>query len=83
MAATSKRRSEQLGRRKSTLLKKAHETAKFCDVDVALILRIHKTGRYVKYRSVDLESWPPTKDHCYANRYLNIDGVMCSVLSPV
>ncbi|KIN09149.1 hypothetical protein OIDMADRAFT_110392, partial [Oidiodendron maius Zn] len=57
----TKRTSERLGRRKETLLKKAHEMAKFCDIDVALTLRIRKTGRYITYKSMDLESWPPSK----------------------
>ncbi|KIN08859.1 hypothetical protein OIDMADRAFT_98307, partial [Oidiodendron maius Zn] len=62
MATKTKRKSERLGRRKETLLKKAHEIAKFCDVDVALTLRIRKTGRYITYNSMDLKSWPPSKE---------------------
>jgi hypothetical protein len=57
-----KRRSERLSRRKSTLINKAHELAEFCDVDVALIIRNRQTGRYFTYSSVDLESWPPSKE---------------------
>jgi hypothetical protein len=57
-----KRRSERLSRRKSTLINKAHELAEFCDVDVALIIRNRQTGRYFTYNSVDLESWPPSKE---------------------
>jgi hypothetical protein len=69
MATKTKRKTEKLGRRKETFLKKAHEIAKFCDVDVALTLRIRKTGRYITYNSMDLESWPPSKEqmasiHC-------------------
>ena len=56
-----KRRSERLNRRKSTLINKAHELAEFCDVDIALIIRNRKTGRYFIYNSLDLESWPPFK----------------------
>ena len=56
-----KRRSERLNRRKSTLINKAHELTEFCDVDVVLIIRNRKTGRYFTYNSVDLESWPPSK----------------------
>jgi hypothetical protein len=62
MPITPQRRSERLRRRKDSVLKKAYELAKFCDVDVALILRIRTTGRYITYRSVDLESWPPSTD---------------------
>lgn len=57
-----KRRSERLNRRKSTLINKAYELAEFCDVDVALIIRNHKTGHYITYNSVDLDSWPPSKE---------------------
>ncbi|KAG9229903.1 hypothetical protein BJ875DRAFT_386342, partial [Amylocarpus encephaloides] len=57
-----KRKSERLSRRKITLLKKAHEMASFCDVDVALVLRIRKTGQLITYNSVDLKSWPPSKE---------------------
>jgi len=63
-----KRRSDRLSRRKSTLINKAHELAEFCDVDVALIIRNRQTGRYFTYNSVDLASWPPSKEqiasHC-------------------
>ena len=62
MVSKPKRRSEKLSRRKETLLKKAYEIAQFCDVDIALILRIRKTGRYITYKSVDLESWPPSME---------------------
>jgi hypothetical protein len=54
-----KRRSQRLNRRKETLLKKAYEMGEFCEVDVALILRIRKTGRYITFKSVNLESFPP------------------------
>ncbi|KAJ8069835.1 hypothetical protein OCU04_000249 [Sclerotinia nivalis] len=57
-----KRKSERLNRRKVTLLNKAYEISKFCEVDIALILRIRKTGQYITYTSTDVESWPPTKD---------------------
>jgi hypothetical protein len=63
MAVTPpKRTSERLNRRKSTLISKAHELAEFCDVDVAVIVRNCKNGRYFTYNSLDLESWPPTKE---------------------
>ena len=59
---TPKRRSERLSRRKFTMMKKAHELAQFCDVDVALIIRTRKSGRYFTYNSTNLESWPPSKE---------------------
>jgi hypothetical protein len=59
---TPKRRSERLSRRKSTLINKAHELGEFCDVDVALIIRNRRTGLYTTYKSVDLESFPPSKE---------------------
>ncbi|TVY78280.1 hypothetical protein LSUE1_G009414 [Lachnellula suecica] len=57
-----KRRSERLNRRKFTLINKADELAEFCEVDIALIIRNRKTGRYFTYNSIDLESWPPSKE---------------------
>jgi hypothetical protein len=57
-----KRRSERLNRRKTTLVNKAHELAEFCEVDVALIIRSRKSGQYFTYNSLDLESWPPSKE---------------------
>lgn len=62
MAIKSKRRSQRLGRRKKTLLKKAYELAKFCEVDVSLTLRIRKTGRITTFNSLDLESWPLSRE---------------------
>jgi hypothetical protein len=60
MAAGSLKRKkdkerERARKRMKTLVKKAHELAKLCDFDVALI--IHKNGRYHTYRSI--ESWLP------------------------
>ncbi|PMD36993.1 hypothetical protein L207DRAFT_433051 [Hyaloscypha variabilis F] len=49
-AKPPKRRNERLSRRKSTLIHKAHELARFCDVDVALIMRNRQTGRYFTYK---------------------------------
>lgn len=70
MPIKPKRSSERLRRRKDSLLKKAYEMAKFCEVDVALILRIRATGRYITYKSVDLESWPPSKEEIVSTHYL-------------
>jgi hypothetical protein len=57
-----KRRSEMLNRRKTTLVNKAHELAEFWEVDVALIIRSRKSGQYSTYNSLDLESWPLSKE---------------------
>jgi hypothetical protein len=54
----SKRRSENLGRRKKTVLKKVYELRDYDGVDVALIIR--QKGRFFTYRSINHESWPPT-----------------------
>ena len=56
MAAGSlKKEKEKQRRRKKTLLKKAYELGKLCDIDVAVI--IHKNGHYHTYRSA--KSWLP------------------------
>ena len=64
MVNVLKRRSQRLSRRKETLINKSHEMAILCDVDVALFLRIRKTGRIITYNSleveVEVESWPPS-----------------------
>jgi hypothetical protein len=57
-----KRRSERLSRRKSTLIKKAYKLGEFYDVDVALIIYNCRTSLYTTYKSVDLESFPPSKE---------------------
>ena len=57
--ALRKNKRENLRRRKITLLKKAHELA-ICSMDVALILR--QNGRFLTYRSIDHESWPPSME---------------------
>ena len=54
----SKRRLENLGRRKKTLFKKAYELGEYDGIDVALIIR--QNGRFFTYRSIDHESWPPS-----------------------
>ena len=53
-----KKITDNLGRRKKTLLKKVYELGKYYDVDVALIIR--QNGQYITYRSTDLESFPPS-----------------------
>lgn len=59
MVSIIKRRSQWLSSQKDTLLKKSYEIAIFCDVDVALFLRMRKTSTF---NSLDLESWPPSKE---------------------
>ncbi len=54
----SKRRSENLGRRKKTVLKKVYELGEYDGIEVALIIR--QNGRFFTYRSMDHESWPPS-----------------------
>ena len=58
MVTNRKRRSNNLGRRKKTLLKKAHELGKYDGVDVAVIIR--QNSRFFTYRSVNPKSWPPS-----------------------
>jgi hypothetical protein len=55
-----KRRTDNLGQRKKTLLKKAHELGKYDSVDVAVIIR--QNGKFFTYRSVDHKSWPPSME---------------------
>jgi SRF-type transcription factor (DNA-binding and dimerisation domain) len=50
-----KRRTDNVGRRKKTLLKKAHKLGKYDGVDVAVIIR--QNGKFFTYRSVDHKSW--------------------------
>ncbi|CAG8981561.1 hypothetical protein HYALB_00013834 [Hymenoscyphus albidus] len=73
MTRKTKRKSQRLSRRKDTLLKKAHEIAFFCDIDVALVLRIRKTGRLIMYNSIDLESWPPSKEQIQSHYPLPVN----------
>jgi SRF-type transcription factor (DNA-binding and dimerisation domain) len=68
VSPTPKRKSERLNRRKLTLINKAHELAEFCDIDVALIIRSHKSGQYFIYNSLDLESWPLSKEQIVSHR---------------
>jgi hypothetical protein len=71
MSIHLKRKAEKLYRRKSTLLNKADELAEFCDVDVAVIIHCRKSDRYFTYKSVDLESWPPSREQIVGRRYLS------------
>jgi hypothetical protein len=57
VANNQKRKTDNLGRRKKTLLKKVYELGKYYDVDVALVIR--QNNQYTTYRSIDLESFPP------------------------
>jgi hypothetical protein len=47
------KKKEKARKRRKTLVKKAHELATLCDVDVVLI--VYKNSRYHTYRSI--ESW--------------------------
>ena len=40
------------------MIKKADKLARFCDADVALIIR--RDGRYYTYCSIDYKQWPPS-----------------------
>jgi len=53
-----RRKAENLGRRKKTVLKKVYELGEYDGVDIALIIR--QNGRFFTYRSIDHESWPPS-----------------------
>jgi hypothetical protein len=64
-AGSQKIEREKERKRKKTLLRKAYELGKLCDVDVAVIL--HKNGRYFTYRSIDKESWPPSMKEIVSN----------------
>jgi hypothetical protein len=74
-----KRRSERLNKRKFTLINKADELVEFCEVDVALIIRNRKTGRYFTYNSVDLESWPLSKEQIVSH-YPSFRGLKGALL---
>ena len=50
----SKRRSENLGQRKKTILKKVYELGEYDGIEVALI--ICQNGRFFTYRLIDYES---------------------------
>jgi len=69
----SKRRSENLGRRKKTVLKKVYELGEYDGVDVALIIR--QNGRFFTYRSINHESWPPSMKEivrsCHSNMLIH------------
>ena len=55
-----KRITNNLGRRKKTLFKKAHELGKYSGVDVAVIIR--QNGKFCTYKSIDHKSWPPSME---------------------
>lgn len=58
MTYTAKAKSQQFTRRKSSLVKRADQLVRLCNIDLALI--ICKNGKYYTYRSTDQEFWPPT-----------------------
>ncbi|PMD64745.1 uncharacterized protein K444DRAFT_519640, partial [Hyaloscypha bicolor E] len=57
-----KRRSKRLSRRKSTLINKAYNLVEFCNINIALIIRNRRTSYYFMYNSINLKSWPPSKE---------------------
>jgi hypothetical protein len=61
-------KEERLRARKETLFNKLHEIAILCDVDVdvAFFLRVQETGRMITYKSLDVESWPPSREEMVA-----------------
>lgn len=56
VVSSRKARSNNLGRRKKTVLKKVYELGMYDGVDVALIMR--QNSRFLTYRSIDNKSWP-------------------------
>jgi hypothetical protein len=52
------KRTDNLGRRKKNLLEKVYELGRYYVVDVVLIIR--QNGQFITYRSIDLESFPPS-----------------------
>jgi hypothetical protein len=65
-----KRRLENLGRRKKTVLKKVYKLGEYDSVDVALIIR--QNGRFFTYKSINHESWPPSMKEIVRLFYLNL-----------
>jgi len=57
MAYTTRAKTQQFSRRKSSLMKKADQLAQLCHADVAVIIR--RRGKYFTYRSIDHEQWLP------------------------
>lgn len=64
-----------MNRRKRTLLKKAYEMTQKFDVDIALFLRFRETGRITTFKSIDLDSWPPS-----AEQIVNIDYTLGRII---
>lgn len=79
MANVHKRRSERLSRRRDTLMKKSHEMATFCDVDVALFIRIRKTGRLITYKSINLDEWPPSSEQIVSRCCNSVKAIYCDL----
>jgi hypothetical protein len=65
-----KKRSENLGRRKKTVLKKVYELGEYDGVDVALIIR--QNSRFFTYKSINHESWPPSMKEIVRLFHLNL-----------
>ena len=58
--ARARRRNQKINRRKHTLLKKCYEMTELCDV--ALFLRIRKSGHLTVFKSTRRKSWPPSEE---------------------
>ncbi|KAH8674433.1 hypothetical protein BGZ60DRAFT_372933 [Tricladium varicosporioides] len=54
----NKRKREGVSRKIKTLLNKSYKLGKIPGVDIALVICNH--GRYLAYKSIDRESFPPT-----------------------
>ncbi len=67
MPYAEKAKAQQFTGRKSNLITKVDQLARFCHADVALIIR--RNGRYYTYRSTNHELWPPNiTEIVYMNR---------------
>jgi hypothetical protein len=68
----TKQKNQRLSKRKNTLLKKSHEIVIFCDANIILYICFRKTSWFIIYRSIDLESWPPSKKQIASICSINI-----------
>jgi hypothetical protein len=68
-----KRRTDNLGQKKKTLLKKAHKLRKYDGVNMAVIIR--QNSKFFTYRSVNHKSWPPSIEEII--RLCHLDTYTC------